>query len=109
MKITKLPRGNAQFPEEKEPGDIVVLFNGDMFTWCGGIWCLLGGRYLKEQSREWIVDYLKERWPTPREAKFDLPQLTELNGSDKEDLRWSGMAVANILKYAELLSQSDEE
>jgi hypothetical protein len=109
MKITRLPRGNAQFPEEKEPGDIVVLYNGDIFTWCRDIWFLIGGRYLKEESREWLIDYLKDRWPSPREAGFDLPQFAKLNGSEKEDIKWSNMAISNVLKYAEMLYSRDGE
>ena len=64
MRITRLPRGNAQFPTEKDPGDIVMLSNGDSFVWSKAIWNLIGGRYLKPEVREWMLDYLKEDWPT---------------------------------------------
>lgn len=105
MKITRLPRGNAQFPEEKDPGDLVMLSNGDIFTWCQGMWALIGGRFLKPQSREWVMDYLKDGWPTPREAEFDLPQLLSINGDEKEERKWGQLMVNNLIQYAEQLSR----
>lgn len=105
MKITRLPRGNAQFPEEKDPGDLVMLSNGDIFTWCQGMWALVGGRFLKPQSREWVMDYLKDGWPTPREAEFDLPQLLSINGDEKEERKWAQLMVNNLIQYAEQLSR----
>lgn len=104
MKITRLPRGNAQFPEEKDPGDLVMLSNGDIFTWCQGMWALVGGRFLKSQSREWVMDYLKGGWPTPREAEFDLPQLLSINGTEKEDRKWAQLMINNLIRYSEQLT-----
>lgn len=104
MRVTRLPRGNAQFPSEKDPGDIVMLSNGDIFTWCKGMWALLGGRFLKSASREWVLDYLKSGWPTPLEAEFDLPQLLNINGSEKEDRKWAQMMIENLIRYADALT-----
>jgi len=103
MKITRLPRGNAQFPTEKDPGDIVVLSNGDAFVWSKAIWNLVGGRYLKPEVREWMLDYLKAGWPTPSEAKFDLGEMLSIAGDEKEDRKWTNMAISNIMKVVENL------
>ena len=103
MKITRLPRGNAQFPKEKDPGDIVVLANGDIFTWSKGIWAMLGGRFLKPEVREWVLDYLKTGWPSPDDIRFDSGQMIKLAGDDSEDRRWTDMVIAKLEKYAEAL------
>ena len=103
MKITRLPRGNAQFPGEKDPGDIVVLSNNDIFVWSKGIWMLLGGRFLKDSVRDWLLDYLKDGWPTPSDAKFDLGYMVELAGENSEDRKWTNMALQNTLKLSETL------
>ena len=103
MKIARLPRGNAQFPKEKDPGDIVVLANGDIFTWCRGLWAMLGGRFLKPEVREWVLDYLKTGWPSPDDVRFDSGQMLELAGSDSEDRRWTEMVIGNLEKYSEAL------
>ena len=103
MKITRLPRGNAQFPKERDPGDVVVLANGDIFTWSGGLWAMLGGRFLKPEVREWVLDYLKSGWPTPSDLRFDAGQMLELAGPNAEDRRWTDMVLANLEKYAESL------
>lgn len=100
MKLTRLPRGNAQFPEEKDPGDIVVLSNGDAFAWSNRIWRLIGGRYLKPEVRDWMLDYLKGGWPTPSDAKFDLGEMISIAGEDPEDRRWTNMAISNIMELA---------
>lgn len=104
MRVTRLPRGNAQFPTERDPGDVVMLSNGDIFTWCKGMWALVGGRFLKAATREWVLDYLKDGWPTPREAEFDLPQLLSINGTEKEDRKWAQMMVDNLIQYSEALA-----
>ena len=103
MKITRLPRGNAQFPKEKDPGDIVVLSNGDSFAWSKQIWRLIGGRYLKPEVKDWMLDYLKEGWPTPSDAKFDLGEMLNVAGEDSEDRRWTNMAISNIIEVDENL------
>ena len=103
MRTTRLPRGNAQFPTEKDPGDLVVLSNGDAFTWSKGIWMMLGGRFLKEEVREWMLDYLKVGWPTPTEANFDLGQMLDLAGDDSEDRRWTQLAIDNISKISVIM------
>ena len=100
MKISRLPRGNAQFPKEKDPGDIVVLANGDIFTWSGGLWAMIGGRFLKPEVREWVIDYLKHGWPTQSEAEFDLPEMLTLTENSSEDERWIGMVLNNMLKLS---------
>jgi hypothetical protein len=58
MIITRLRGGNAQFPESKEPGDTVVLANGDVFCWDGGIWQLIGGRFVPKALREEFLSYV---------------------------------------------------
>ena len=103
MKVTRLLRGNAQFPSEKDPGDIVVLSNGDAFVWSKAIWNLIGGRYLKPEVREWMLDYLKEGWPTPSEAKFDTGEMLVVAGEDPEARRWTNMAIDNIMKVSKNL------
>jgi hypothetical protein len=79
MKITKLRGGNAQFPEEKEVGDVVMLALGDIFCWDGGIWQLVGGRFLPAAMRETFLDYVATGWPDPESAQFDLPTLLDLS------------------------------
>jgi hypothetical protein len=79
MKITKLRGGNAQFPEEKEIGDVVMLALGDIFCWDGGIWQLVGGRFLPAAMRQVFLDYVASGWPDPDSAKFDIPSLLDLS------------------------------
>lgn len=100
MKITRLPRGNAQFPKERDPGDVVMLSNGDVFTWSGGLWAMLGGRFIKEEVKEWVLSYLKNGWPTLSEAKFDLPEMLTLTKNTEEDERWIRLMLNNMLKLA---------
>ena len=103
MKVTRLPRGNAQFPTERDPGDIVMLSNGEIFCWSKGVWHMLGGRFLKPEVREWILDYLKDGWPTPSEASFDLGQMLEIAGDSKEDRKWTQMAIDNISRISGIM------
>jgi hypothetical protein len=79
MIITRLRGGNAQFPESKEPGDVVVLANGDIFSYDGGIWQLIGGRFIPRAMREEFLHYVSSGWPDPSSAKFDLPSLFDLS------------------------------
>lgn len=79
MIITRLRGGNAQFPESKEPEDVVVLANGDIFCWDGGIWQLIGGRFVPRALREEFLHYISSGWPDPSSAKFDLPTLFDLS------------------------------
>lgn len=78
MKITQLARGNAQFPTEKDIGDVVILHSGDMFCWDGSIWQLLGGRFLPKKFREAFLDYIRDGFPDPLSAIFDLSLLFDL-------------------------------
>lgn len=79
MIITRLRRGNSQFPESKQKGDVVVLANGDLFCYDGSIWQLLGGRFLPKGLREEFLSYVSSGWPDPTSAKFDLPTLLDLS------------------------------
>jgi hypothetical protein len=79
MKITRLRGGNAQFPEEKSLEDIVVLGNGDVFCWDGGMWQLVGGRLIPQGMVEMFLDYAATGWPDPQSAQFDLPSLLDLS------------------------------
>lgn len=90
MILTRLRAGNSQFPESKEPGDVVVLANGDIFCHAGGIWVLVGGRFLPKAMREGFLSYISTGWPDPSSAEFDLPTLFDLSVfskyCDEEDL-----------------------
>lgn len=79
MIITRLRGGNAQFPESKLPGDVVVLANGEIFCWDGGIWQLIGGRFIPKAFREEFLSYVSTGWPDPSSAKFDIPTLLDLS------------------------------
>lgn len=79
MIITRLRGGNAQFPESKLPGDVVVLANGEIFCWDGGIWQLIGGRFIPRRMREEFLSYVSSGWPDTSSAKFDLPALFDLS------------------------------
>lgn len=79
MIITRLRGGNAQFPESKEVGDVVVLANGDIFCYDGGIWQLVGGRFIPRSMREEFLSYVKTGWPDPSSARFDLPTILDLS------------------------------
>ena len=79
MIITRLRGGNAQFPESKEPGDVVVLANGDIFCYDGGIWQLIGGRFLPRAMREGFISYISSGWPDSSSARFDLPSIFDLS------------------------------
>jgi hypothetical protein len=79
MIITRLRGGNAQFPESKLPGDVVVLANGEIFCYDGGIWRLVGGRFVPRAMREEFLSYISTGWPDPSSARFDLPTLFDLS------------------------------
>jgi hypothetical protein len=79
MRITRLRGGNAQFPEEKEIGDVVVLALGDIFCWDGGMWQLVGGRFIPAAMRDDFIVYVSNGWPDASDARFDLPTLLDLS------------------------------
>jgi len=79
MKITRLRGGNSQFPEEKAIGDMVMLALGDIFCWDGGIWQLIGGRFIPGAMRESFLDYVSTGLPDVESAKFDLPCILDLS------------------------------
>lgn len=79
MALTRLKRGNSQFPTEKAVEDVVVLANGEIFCWDGEIWQLIGGRFLPKALREAFLSYVSTGWPDPSSAKFDLPTLFDLS------------------------------
>jgi hypothetical protein len=79
MRITRLRGGNAQFPEEKDVGDVVVFALGDIFCWDGGMWQLVGGRFIPAAMREDFVSYVSNGWPDASDARFDLPTLLDLS------------------------------
>jgi hypothetical protein len=79
MRITRLRGGNAQFPEEKDIGDVVVLALGDIFCWDGGMWQLVGGRFIPAAMRDDFITYVSNGWPDASDARFDLPTLFDLS------------------------------
>jgi hypothetical protein len=79
MRITRLRGGNAQFPEEKDIGDVVVLALGDIFCWDGGMWQLVGGRFIPAAMRDDFIIYVSNGWPDASDAYFDLPTLLDLS------------------------------
>lgn len=79
MIITKLRGGNAQFPEEKQIGDVVMLALGDIFCWDGQIWQLIGGRFLPATMRDDFLVYAASGWPDAQSARFDLPTMLDLS------------------------------
>ena len=78
MVITRLRGGNAQFPQSKEVGDVVMLALGDIFCWDGQIWQLIGGRFLPAAMRDDFLAYVASGWPDADSARFDLPTLLDL-------------------------------
>jgi|LauGreDrversion4_2_1035121.scaffolds.fasta_scaffold00007_83 hypothetical protein len=79
MVITRLRAGNTQFPESKEVGDAVVLASGDILCWDGGMWQLVGGRFLLKEVRDLFLDYIRGGWPDRSSALFDLPTMLDLS------------------------------
>ena len=79
MIITRLRGGNAQFPEEKQIGDVVVLSLGDIFCWDGKIWQLVGGRFIPARMRDDFLTYVASGWPDADSARFDLPTMLDLS------------------------------
>lgn len=78
MALTRLKKGNSQFPIEKTIGDVAVLAIGDMFCWDGGMWQLLGGRFMPKGLRARAMEYFSTGFPDPQSAAFDLPSLLSL-------------------------------
>ena len=64
---------------------------------------MLGGRFLRPEVRDWVLEYLKNGWPTPTEADFDLAQMIAIVGDSKEDVKWTQMAINNILKISDIM------
>ena len=64
---------------------------------------MLGGRFLRPEVRDWVLEYLKNGWPTPTEANFDLGQMIAIVGDSKEDVKWTQMAINNILKISDIM------
>lgn len=79
MILTRLNKANSQFPESKEPGDVVIMHNGEIFCYCNDIWILLGGRFLPKTLRETFIQYISTGWPDPSSAKFDIPTMFDLS------------------------------
>jgi hypothetical protein len=79
MQITRLRGGNAQFPEKKAIGDVVVLALGDIFCWDGKMWQLVGGRFVPAAMRDEFLMYVATGWPDEEDARFDLPTLFDLS------------------------------
>ncbi len=77
--ITRLRGGNAQFPEGKKIGDVVMLALGDIFCWDGQIWQLIGGRFLPAGMRDEFLTYISSGWPDADSARFDLPAMFDLS------------------------------
>jgi hypothetical protein len=113
MRLTRLRGGNSQFPEEKQPGDVVVLALGDIFCWDGGIWQLVGGRFLPQAMREDFLNYVASGWPDEDSAKFDLPTLFDLQifvdylGEEEYDpektQKWIDKFISRVLEVARRL------
>lgn len=78
MAVTKLRGGNAQFPVDKQIGDVVMLALGDIFCWDGQIWQLVGGRFIPAAMRDEFLTYIASGWPDVDSARFDLPILFDL-------------------------------
>jgi hypothetical protein len=114
MVITRLRGGNSQFPESKELGDVVVLALGDIFCWDGGMWQLVGGRFLPRAMREEFLHYVKSGWPDPSSAQFDLPTLVDLStftdyGPDDlvpADPKWVEKFIARVVEVSERCERS---
>ncbi len=77
--ITRLRGGNAQFPEGKKIGDVVMLALGDIFCWDGQIWQLIGGRFLPAGMRDEFLKYISSGWPDADSARFDLSTMFDLS------------------------------
>lgn len=114
MRVTRLRGGNSQFPEEKDLGDAVVLSLGDIFCWDGGMWQLVGGRFLPKAMREEFLKYVGTGWPDPSSARFDLPTLLDLSifvdyGPDDQvptDPKWVEKFIARVIEVSERCDRS---
>jgi hypothetical protein len=114
MKISRLRRGNANFPEKKEIGDATMLAAGDIFCWDGAIWQLVGGRYISERRREDFLQYISTGWPDPESARFDLPPLFDLDmfsdDSDvpefKKEKTWIERFVSRVIEVSETIEKA---
>lgn len=64
---------------------------------------MLGGRFLRPEVRDWVLEYLKNGWPTPTEAHFDLWQMISIVEDSKKDVKWTQMAIDNMLKISDII------
>lgn len=101
MKITKLPRGNSQFPQEKGAGDVVVLSNNELFCYDGSQWRLIGGRFLPSIFVDNFVSYIGSGWPDPQSARFDFDTIFNL-GAFGEYYGEDGEGDKNIQKWLDI-------
>jgi hypothetical protein len=113
MNITRLRGGNAQFPEDKEIGDVIVLSSMDIFCWDGKLWQLVGGRFLPKGIVETFINYIDSGWPDPQSAQFDLPTLIDLEafvdyGSDDVAPADPKMADKFIKRVIEVAKQCEK-
>lgn len=117
MKVSRLRRGNANFPEKKEPGDVAVLASGDIFCWDGGLWQLIGGRYISDGCREDFISYVSSGWPDSESAKFDLPSLFHLDmfsgGKEddsipeiKKEKTWREKFISRVIQVSEIIEKA---
>ena len=114
MVITKLRGGNSQFPGTKEVGDVVVLALGDIFCWDGGMWQLVGGRFLPQAMREEFLHYVKTGWPDASSARFDLPAMLDLSvfvnygPTDlvPADPKWVEKFIARVAEVSERIAKN---
>jgi hypothetical protein len=116
MRITRLRGGNSQFPDEKDLGDVVMLALGDVFCWDGGMWQLVGGRFLPKAMREEFLRYVSTGWPDPSSATYDLPSLLDLSvfvdyGPDDQvpgDPKWVEKFIARVIEVSERCQRSKQ-
>lgn len=114
MNITRLRGGNAQFPEDKEIGDAVVLSSMDIFCWDGKLWQLVGGRFLPSAIVEVFINYIGSGWPDPQSAQFDLPTLLDLevfvdygpDDTDPVDPKMANKFIKRVIEVAELCEKN---
>jgi hypothetical protein len=117
MKITVLEKGKYKYPKNKSPGDIVVFDNGEIFAWEGGIWHLLGGRFIDKKWRDVILNYLEDGWSDKDTIAWDLKEIFSLvktfdletvkifsseeeEKEEEEENKWIKKLLDNVVLFA---------
>ena len=81
INITILKSSNSPLPSHSDCtlGDLVMLYNGDVFCFLGDSWKLMGGRWVPPAIKQSFFGYIRSGWPDSKSLAFDLDAVFKLS------------------------------